>query len=85
MGLAQSGQLDHIEGGANWGSSEPSVDAYRGNLPEGAKGYEFTTPAEPRAGTPPGKAQWIEGQPGVTSLPNGRVSIPCTVTRCQLP
>jgi len=87
MALANSGDLNHIEGGPNFQGSSPfaSVDAYQGNLPEGAQGYEFKTPSEPSPGSPPGKARWLEGQPGVTSLPNGRVSIPCTVTNCQLP
>jgi RHS repeat-associated protein len=87
MALAKSGELAHIEGGQNFQGASPfaSVDAYKGRLPKGAQGYEFTTPVKPSPRSPPGKARWIEGQPGVTSVPSGRVSIPCTVSRCQLP
>jgi hypothetical protein len=48
MALAKSGELIHGEGGPNWGSSEAAVDAYRGKLPAGKQGYEFTTPVQPR-------------------------------------
>lgn len=81
MVKARSGQLRWVEGEVNRRGYEPTVDAYRGELPAGQEGYEFHTSVGPRSGTAASKAQWRPGQSGVELLSNGRVAIPCRVTR----
>ena len=49
----------------NQGGYGPSVDAYVGPLPPGARGIEFTTATPPDAGTPPRYARWTGPRPGV--------------------
>jgi hypothetical protein len=39
-------------------SDIPKVKAYDGKLPDGAKGFEFETPAKPDHGHVPGKPTW---------------------------
>ena len=73
--LASSTQTaDHAalqeHGGELWrltnrGGYGPSVDAYMGPLPPGARGVEFTTETPPDSGTPPGYARWTGPRPGV--------------------
>ena len=43
----------------------PKVRAYEGPLPAGEKGIEFETDVDPDPGSPPGKAVWGVGNPGV--------------------
>jgi hypothetical protein len=43
----------------------PSVDAYVGELPDGAAGIEFETDLEPDLGLPPGRARWTGPRTGV--------------------
>lgn len=43
----------------------PSVDAYLGPLPPGARGIEFTTDVPPDAGAQPGYARWTGPRSGV--------------------
>ena len=43
----------------------PAVQAYRGHLPHGVRGIEFTTPVRPDPGSPPGIAYWRGPRPGV--------------------
>lgn len=83
MAKVRSGQLDEVQGGTNQYGHLPSVDAFRGPLPLGQRGYEFFTPVAPRLGTPPHKAQWPQGHPGVRDIGNDRVAIPCRVTKCR--
>ena len=49
----------------NRGGHGPSVDAYLGPLPPGARGVEFTTDTPPDTGTPPGYARWTGPRSGV--------------------
>lgn len=56
--------------GELWGRTDrsghqPSVVAYIGRLPSGARGIEFTTPTPPDPGTPPFLARWTGPRPGV--------------------
>lgn len=58
------------QGGELWGRTNrggyaPSVDAYTGPLPPGARGLEFTTDTPPDSGTPPHHARWTGPRPGV--------------------
>lgn len=43
----------------------PCVQAYRGPLPEGTRGIEFTTKVAPDEGTAPHEARWTGTRPGV--------------------
>jgi len=43
----------------------PSVDAYVGPLPKGARGIEFTSEIPPDPGTPPHLARWTKRRDGV--------------------
>ena len=58
----QSGEL---WGRTDRGGHRPSVDAYMGALPRGARGIEFTTSTPPDPGTPPQLARWTGPRPGV--------------------
>jgi RHS repeat-associated protein len=65
------------------GSDIPSVKAYNGPLPEGARGIEFTTPVTPTTttrGTPGSPAQWYPGTPGV-KVEADKAKIPVCVTK----
>ena len=62
----------------------PKVKAFRGPLPPGYSGIEFTTPIPPDPGTPPGLAYWSAGTPGVEVIDqNDYVQIPVTILRRQ--
>ena len=43
----------------------PSVDAYVGALPAGARGIEFVTDVPPDPRSPPGRARWTGPRDGV--------------------
>lgn len=60
-------------------SDIPCVKAYAGRLPEGGRGYEFTTTVEPRIASP-SERRWIPGMPGVVEE-DGYARIPVTVIR----
>lgn len=70
-----------IWGAGAFHSDLPAVKAYRGPLPPGAFGIEFTTSAEPRKNTSPGLALWYSGQPGVTLNGQGYAVIPATIIK----
>ena len=55
------------------------MKAWKGALPPGAKGYEFTTPVKPSSDSA-AWAYWYEGTPGVR-LEDGKAKIPVTVTK----
>lgn len=65
---------------ARWGYA-PTVKAYRGPLPDGVRGIEFTTLVAPRKNAHPTLVEWRQGDPGVRDESGGYVSIPVTVTR----
>ena len=73
--------------GEIWGcaaqfSNIPSVKAYRGALPVGARGIEFTTVVAPHSQTHPTLLRWLETTPGVCPTPKpGFVSILVVVTK----
>ena len=59
-----------VESGEIWGrprrySDIPSVKAYPGPLPPGARGIEFTTEVPPDAQTGPDYVRWTGPRPGV--------------------
>jgi hypothetical protein len=54
-----------IWGRANRGANDPSVDAWRGQLPAGRHGVEFYTDVVPSPGSPPDRARWRGPRPGV--------------------
>lgn len=66
------------------GGMEPTVQAYAGPLPQGARGVEFTTDVPPSAvNTMNGEARWYQSAPGVesrTANGNDYAAIKCTVT-----
>lgn len=64
---------------ARWGYA-PTVKAYRGPLPAGVRGIEFTTTVAPRKNSHPTLVEWMQGDPGVTDQPGGYVSITVTIT-----
>lgn len=74
----QSGQ---IWGKEAYGSGFATVKAYTGPLPAGEQGIEFTTPAQPNPGSPPGQAKWYPGAPGVTLNSQGYAVINVTITK----
>jgi len=66
----------------------PCVKAYRGKLPSGRRGIEFTTPVAPTGGTgTPYEARWYLHTPGVTLKQNAQnedfAVIPAIVTNLQ--
>lgn len=65
----------------------PAVQAYRGVLPPGRTGYEFTTPVRPTSGVPyqHGPTFWYRGTPGVRNINDDTVAIPVTITRVVRP
>ncbi len=66
------------------GGLNPTVKAYQGPLPEGARGIEFTTnvkPSDVGLGRPGDIALWRQGSPGVVDAGNDYVKIACTVVR----
>jgi hypothetical protein len=68
---------------ARW-SNIPSVKAYRGPLPVGAEGIEFTTTVAPSPGDHPALVFWHKGTEGVLlSYEEGQefAMIPVRVTR----
>ena len=50
----------------SWGGSTPYVKAYRGSLPSGARGIQFTTPISPDPGGSPIAATWTPVRLGVS-------------------
>lgn len=44
---------------------KPCVRAYKGPLPEGSRGVEFTTDVKPDRNSPPGQAYWRGPREGV--------------------
>lgn len=58
----------------------PSVQAYTGPLPPGRRGIEFTTPVPAAKNTPPGKATWYPGTPGVR-VEDGYAKVPILVAK----
>jgi hypothetical protein len=77
------------QNGELWGktarySSVPSVKAYNGPLPDGARGVEFYTdvpPSDVSSGAPGDIASWRQGYPGVTNVNDEWVKITCLVTK----
>ncbi len=75
--------------GEMWGATaagglNPTVKAYQGPLPSGARGVEFTTPVRPSdvgLGRPGNIAIWRRGSPGVVDVDDDFVKIACTVVR----
>lgn len=65
---------------ARW-SNIPSVKAYRGPLPDGARGIEFTTPTAPHIDNHPTLIRWLETTAGVSATSNGFVWIPVNITK----
>ena len=66
------------------GGLNPTVKAYQGPLPPGARGVEFTTPVRPSdvgLGRPGDIAIWRRGSPGVVDVDDDFVKIACTVVR----
>ncbi len=63
-------QSGEIWGKEARGSNFKSVQAYTGPLPKGKRGVEFITAAKEAPGSPPGKAKWVEGTPGVRPASN---------------
>nr|WP_229267142.1 RHS repeat-associated core domain-containing protein [Leptospira sp. mild_001] len=63
-------QSGEIWGKEARGSNFKSVQAYTGPLPKGKRGVEFITAAKETPGSPPGKAKWVEGTPGVRPANN---------------
>jgi hypothetical protein len=70
-----------ICGKAHRGGSVPSVKAYVGPLPEGARGVEFVTDIPPLTGTAPHLALWRKGSHGVENASDDLVCIPVSVTK----
>ena len=74
--------------GERWGATAqgglgPSVKAYQGPLPPGARGIEFTTTVKPSdigLGRPGHIATWRRGSPGAVDVNDDFVKIACTVT-----
>ncbi len=58
-----------VGGYAARGSDIPTVKAYSGPLPSGARGIEFSTSVQPAPGSVPGQPKWYPGQPGVGVIP----------------
>ena len=77
--------------GEVWGTTArgglyPSVAAYQGPLPEGARGIEFTTGVKPSdigLGKPGNIAIWRQGSPGVHDAGNDYVKIAANVRNAQ--
>jgi hypothetical protein len=68
------------------GGQGPTVRAYNGPLPVGARGVEFTTAVAPEPGAgvplPGGPVRWYGGiTPGVVVNPEGYAVIPAIITR----
>lgn len=51
-----------------YAGSEPKVKAFVGPLPHGKVGIEFYSAAAPDEQTPPHRAEWSKGAPGVMEL-----------------
>lgn len=54
-----------IWGRASMGSFIPKVKAYRGRLPDGARGIEFVTDVPPDVGSARVRVDWSGPRPGV--------------------
>lgn len=65
-----------------YASDIPKVKAYSGPLPDGKKGFEFTTDVKPDSGGHPFQPTWSGNgvNPGVRTE-NGQAIISCTVTK----
>ena len=80
-------QSGEIWGRAPYGSDIPTVQAYKGPLPLGARGVEFVTSAveSPGSAAHPTAARWRPGDPGV-SLEGDYAKIKVLITRnTQIP
>lgn len=51
-----------------YAGSQPKVKAFVGPLPAGKTGIEFYSAAPPDEQTPPHRAEWSKGAPGVAEL-----------------
>lgn len=74
-----------VESSEMWGSIpvgtiSPRVGAYRGPLPEDARGIEFTTDIPVDAGGTPSRVTWTPERPGVR-LEDGYAKIAVTITK----
>lgn len=68
-----------------WGSpaatsSRPTVKAFEGPLPQGARGIEFTTDVEPDPGGAPGRVEWSGPRQGVR-VDGDIAKIDCVILR----
>ncbi len=84
--LTQTPEVAQLQeqSGEIWGTTprwgfEPTVQAYEGPLPEGARGVEFNTEFGPNRSAPPGQAWWQEG-PGVR-VEGDWAKLSCVITR----
>ena len=82
----QTAEVAHLQElvGEIWGATprdgfEPTVQAFRGPLPAGARGIEFWTYARPHAGSGP-RPSWYAGREGVW-VDGEFAKIRCVVTR----
>jgi uncharacterized protein RhaS with RHS repeats len=75
-----SGELWGAPARNTYASDIPKAKAYTGPLPEGARGYEFTTSVQPDQGAGYGRANWSGPRPGVR-VENDMAKIKVTVTR----
>lgn len=64
------------------GSDIPKVKAFKGPLPTGARGVEFTTEVVPDQNCPPGIAYWSGPRAGV-NVSDGRARIAVVVLNTQ--
>ncbi len=70
-----------IWGAIAFGGAFPTVKAYHGPLPTGARGVEFTTMVVPFRNFHPNLELWLENDPGVQDMGNGYVGIDANVYR----
>jgi hypothetical protein len=80
--IQDSGQLWGKPPRNSFSSDIPKAKAYEGALPEGARGFEFTTPILPDAGHVPGKPTWSGPRDGVT-VDGDWAKIPVEIRRIQ--
>lgn len=69
-----------IWGSVPFGGVRPVAQAYRGPLPSGARGIEFTTDVAPDPQTPPSRARWSGPRQGVR-VEGGFAKIDVTVIK----
>lgn len=74
-----------VWGGTPRGGFTPTVQAYRGPLPDAAKGIEFFTTVAPAPGNHPVEVRWYGSDPGVRTAPVGDfATIPVRTTRFKV-